>query len=1021
MQSFRNSAALIVSIGKRLENCARNAVLTYAVPQAESSGIMVTGSSLECSREDGSNVRLIATPLDSSNQDTSTDQIDEVLDVYQIDFMNLKEMVNVLWEDFREHAYRTRQDPERIGIARDQILILADAWDPLCSYFLLPVMYSFKNLVQLAGDQTDLNVVLDISHFKEEAPTIHQESLVYRLVYEISERIDPAPRKIDDPILKKLGFNRNLDLRDIGFYIIDDKKERNLFAEDHQEIEDIVLSFTLGMVSPEVRSNLSQSSLFENLQPNRRFFSSFGSVGMIYDPEKIIDYCGLKLANKIVLEDIMQPQTIQAEDIKKKSSEVIATFGKPVEWFNELITKPPFSIDGTDSKTWNLRYAFNEILYTPPSIDKAAECPFLTNIEAHYQKMVNETSPGIMEIMLHNARIKASEILTSRKETINQIYSNSELFPNLFTNLESTLKFIQRDLQIRKNDAQHKVASLDDAAKLDALLEDSKKNFREALIQFRPLPTWYKYIPEGAIKDLVDNVFTLLQRSVFAKLDKIRIEIELLTARLISLPYEKALAEFNLKVAEETCELIEKHEEDLSQAEKRLKTIIENNSVSLDLKWDGFSTKAEEFDFLFDPITQPIVEALFKKYQPATKQVGADLLANRKWFLNGKPDFTADAFNDLLEFSEQPYHFVRDWDLARVINEHYVEQDLMGNHRTIFASYLNKIMILLTYTVEAVGESPNNPLRYALQSADGEDFWEKFFAEQPQSEEHITWNKYVSPSPYFASFIKILNGIAYAMIEHLFEEGRAKWEALSEEEQADIDIIPRLKKKPDPVIPSPVIVDPPIVLPDGYWSLICEWDFTPEGSSESIHFEVPIRVAEANYTELFNRQRHREQFQLYAEEACDEVDQLVSHFRDIHSRYNWDSYTQASNVLAFVQCFIPYHRDIDTKNLSDYARYPLETLWDQKGDCEDVAILCAAILTRLGLKVALLGYPGHLAFGVETSSAPGMRDLIRDPNYPVSYYYGESTSKYWKLGQIPDSYQWTTAEFFRVHEANWKF
>jgi len=81
MQSFRNSAALIVSIGKRLENCARNAVLTYAVPQAESSGIMVTGSSLECSREDVSNVRLIATPLDSSNQDPYTDQIDAVLDL----------------------------------------------------------------------------------------------------------------------------------------------------------------------------------------------------------------------------------------------------------------------------------------------------------------------------------------------------------------------------------------------------------------------------------------------------------------------------------------------------------------------------------------------------------------------------------------------------------------------------------------------------------------------------------------------------------------------------------------------------------------------------------------------------------------------------------------------------------------------------------------------------------------------------------------------------------------------------
>ena len=34
------------------------------------------------------------------------------------------------------------------------------------------------------------------------------------------------------------------------------------------------------------------------------------------------------------------------------------------------------------------------------------------------------------------------------------------------------------------------------------------------------------------------------------------------------------------------------------------------------------------------------------------------------------------------------------------------------------------------------------------------------------------------------------------------------------------------------------------------------------------------------------------------------------------------------------------------------------------GFCEDVAILCAAIIAHLGFPVVLMIYPKHLAFGV---------------------------------------------------------
>jgi hypothetical protein len=76
------------------------------------------------------------------------------------------------------------------------------------------------------------------------------------------------------------------------------------------------------------------------------------------------------------------------------------------------------------------------------------------------------------------------------------------------------------------------------------------------------------------------------------------------------------------------------------------------------------------------------------------------------------------------------------------------------------------------------------------------------------------------------------------------------------------------------------------------------------------------------------------------------------------------------------------------------------------GDCEDVAILCAAIISRLGFQVVLILYPqpAHLGFGV--AGAEKLKgDYIYDPNTSRHYFYGEATSTGWHLGQIPKTYR----------------
>ena len=67
-------------------------------------------------------------------------------------------------------------------------------------------------------------------------------------------------------------------------------------------------------------------------------------------------------------------------------------------------------------------------------------------------------------------------------------------------------------------------------------------------------------------------------------------------------------------------------------------------------------------------------------------------------------------------------------------------------------------------------------------------------------------------------------------------------------------------------------------------------------------------------------------------------------------------------AVLFVQ-IIPYSYDIDSMG-QDYPRYPIETLIDGTGDCEDHAILLAQLLSSMNYDAILLKYPTHVALGV---------------------------------------------------------
>jgi len=109
---------------------------------------------------------------------------------------------------------------------------------------------------------------------------------------------------------------------------------------------------------------------------------------------------------------------------------------------------------------------------------------------------------------------------------------------------------------------------------------------------------------------------------------------------------------------------------------------------------------------------------------------------------------------------------------------------------------------------------------------------------------------------------------------------------------------------------------------------------------------------------------------------------------------------KVSLVVSFVQN-IPFTNDLITTGYDEYPRYPLETLIDGGGDCEDTSILASSLLKLMGFDTVLLSYSNHMAVGISVTNVGGSYYSFDGKHY----YYVETTGKNWKIGEVPPEYK----------------
>ncbi len=183
-------------------------------------------------------------------------------------------------------------------------------------------------------------------------------------------------------------------------------------------------------------------------------------------------------------------------------------------------------------------------------------------------------------------------------------------------------------------------------------------------------------------------------------------------------------------------------------------------------------------------------------------------------------------------------------------------------------------------------------------------------------------------------------------------------------------------------------------------------------------WELKIYQSSYDYYKRLPRPPTRN-YSVYVTHPSDDqyINKLAEKIRDVGKEAGYSEFDTVSLTAAFVQS-LEYTSDSVTTGFDEYPRYPVETLVDGGGDCEDTAILTAALIKALGYEVILIRFgdfpdgTSHLGVGISCNEkTPGTRWEYQGRHY----YYLETTGSGWGIGELPEQYRGRLARVFPLN------
>ncbi len=187
------------------------------------------------------------------------------------------------------------------------------------------------------------------------------------------------------------------------------------------------------------------------------------------------------------------------------------------------------------------------------------------------------------------------------------------------------------------------------------------------------------------------------------------------------------------------------------------------------------------------------------------------------------------------------------------------------------------------------------------------------------------------------------------------------------------------------------------------------WEYLARGNSPEVHmFEMKLGIDREHY----ERARHELHFvpskpadyaRFATQGPMDDLRLLAARLRAESQARGYDPVHEVENVVRMVRS-LSYRADAPEP--ADQPKYPLQTLADGGGDCEDFAILAASLLWQLGHTVALLyvetDATAHMALGYRTDTFEGSFTATSSDGRQYSYIETVPSSE--EMGEMPEEF-----------------
>ncbi len=892
------------------------------------------------------------------------------------------------------------------------IYLVADLKDPEAAGFLLPLSILLDGLVREAN-LCQVHLLLNTAVFPrqtkdEKSPD--QDVEIYSFLLELDELLQ------DKSELRKLipstpAWDGEAPINPT-VYLFDRNKPGTYVVRDNDQMGIMVGNALLALLQDNLAKRLQASNDDFEIADRKSFYNSIGAVALVSDPQSLQIACARRLSRQF-LDEYLLAETADVQTAAKEAQQLQDDLGGLPGWLGQVTSHLPPAIGQVNilTATNELAILLTDLKLSEIDYEQVPGTPWAQEFRDYLVRYRSDTSPLVSTALRKNAQQMLEVFSGKISALMDCLPAKPHLYPGGIQNAIRTLEFLTaylgqqtglvKDVQtLLKNkktkvehELEHKLDQIQDifeaAPKLIWLVRIFPRTIR---LELAPFYYAWRYSKELLlVRTLRDECLYLIQAQAAMEMqDQALIHLQKIITQLEGM---------------------------LTRGQQDYRTLNDQvvaASKQLPVDWPAFplgqSENGWEEFFRVPLVDLCLADWSFQKWHPDYPKWNDELLSQRGLFQdwrNASPDSIDQC---LIEAAMVNYAAIWQTSLEEILRQWATNPEEFHSATPITPSLISQSLAanqpLVRPDFDAIGGGGVSTLHNLALL--GRPDWAYFVLPPVRPGVNLPEIVYTG-DPFSGLFLRVRRSVPLESLVDMIRAGKTGWENMPEEARRKYKIIHRPGGGGG--ISSSDTVDPSN--PDMIQRTFT-WPFKPKGSSVEMTQTIVLNLSKERYAHYHTLPRFSGEWNRYAEVEMPEIRTLAMEFQRLHAAQKWSTYNQALDVLMFVQNCIPYAYDEDTTGYSEWPRYPIESLMDLHGDCEDVAILCAAVIARLGFQVVLLHYPGHIAFGVAGADHL-VGEYVMDPKTGKRYFYGEATGKGWHLGKIPPKYRTITPAILPIN------